>query len=174
MSANYPDGITAHNLGSRTSRWRFTHWIALLILGAIMTLALSGVLGGRANHTISHKEHGTNLRVDAPQTLRSGEFFEIGIEAWADRAIERPTIAISVPFWRNFTVNTMIPQAEGEEASDGAFAFTYGPIEPGKKLVVKIDGQVNPTLRGGNSGWLELRDGDRAFTRIPLKLKVLP
>ena len=67
-----------------------------------------------------------------------------------------------------------MPGAEEEAYSGGAFTLTYGRLEPGDLLRVKLDGQVNPTLAGGHDGWMELREGDMRLVRVPLELEILP
>lgn len=171
---SFPDGIDQEHIGAGTSRWPHAHWIALLVLGALMLLAISGALGGGKNTVLDAQGDAATLQIDTPEILRSGEFFEVHITAQARRDIAQPTIAIAAPYWRNLTINTMVPAPAEEQGTDGAFTFSYDALNAGDQLQVKFDGQVNPTLRGGNRGWIELRDGDDPLLRIPLKLKVLP
>ena len=49
----FPDGIADRHVGGQTSRWPYTHWIALLLLGALMALAVSGALGGGRNDVLT-------------------------------------------------------------------------------------------------------------------------
>ena len=170
----FPDGIADPHVGGQTSRWPYTHWIALLLLGTLMALAVSGALGGGKNDVLTAQGSAAALRIDTPQILRSGEFFEVHIDVDARQPIAEPTIAIATPYWRNMTINTMVPAPVEESGTEGAFTFSYDALEAGDHLRLKFDGQVNPTLRGGNRGWIELRDGETPLLRIPLRLKVLP
>jgi len=174
MAANLPDGISPRHLEQARPVHALSHWLPLLILGALMIAALAGLFGGWPNERKSALRNGASLAVEAPQILRAGEFFEIWIDIRADRTIEKPTLAISAPYLRNLTVNTVMPGAEEEAYSGGAFTLTYGRLEPGDLLRVKLDGQVNPTLAGGHDGWMELREGDMRLVRVPLELEILP
>jgi hypothetical protein len=72
------------------------------------------------------------------------------------------------------TINTMIPAPSEEKAGKGAFRFHYGALKPGDTLDIKVDGQINPPLFAGNSGSVELHDGDTPVARVPVEITVLP
>ncbi|MCB5426436.1 hypothetical protein H0274_14320 [Altererythrobacter sp. CC-YST694] len=174
MGADLPDGISPSHLEQTRSAHALSHWLALLVLGALMIAALAGLFGGWPSERKAALRNGASLAVEAPQILRSGEFFEIWIEVRADRPLEKPTLAISPAYLRNLTVNTVMPGAEEEAYSGDALTMGYGRLEAGQPLRIKLDGQVNPTLAGGHDGWMELREGDTRLVRIPLALEILP
>lgn len=174
MAAEFPDGIEERHLGENTRRDEHRHWKALPFLGALMLLALAGLFGGWPNRTHTTRQNDVLLAVEAPSALRSGEFFEIWVTVEAHRALAEPTIAFSAPYLRNLTINTVMPEGSEEGYANGAFLLTYDPLDTGKRLRIKLDGQVNPTLGGGNDGWIELRDGEAPLARIALGQRILP
>ena len=59
--------------------------------------------------------------------------------------------------------------------SRGLSVLSYtGATEPGERLVVKFDGQLNPNRVGRNAGAIAVRDGQRVVARRELSLLVLP
>jgi len=170
----FPDGITEQHLRTGTPLAEYTRWFMLFVLGAILLAALLGVFGGHKKPTVTAEGTAATLRVDAPAVLRNGEFFEMRVLIEPKAAVARPVIAVAQPYWRDITVNTMIPAPASESYEDGYFVLEFDPIEPGKAIEFKVDGQINPSLFGGTEGVVEARDGDRVLARVPLELRVLP
>lgn len=145
------------------------------MLGVIMALALSGLLGGAHPERSEKQASGDRLAVDAPGILRSGLFFEIVATIETQNGISKPELAFSENYLRDVTVNTVMPDAAQQGFADGAFTFEFDPLKPGDSFKVKLDAQVNPTLGGGGGeGWIELRDDGNPLVRIPLEMTVLP
>lgn len=150
-------------------------WAALAILGGVMVLALSGLLGGSHPQRSEMRAGDDLLQVDAPDILRSGLFFELVVTVETGAGLSKPELAFSENYLRNVTVNTVMPEPAGQVFSEGAFTFEFDPLKPGDTLKVKLDAQVNPTLGGGGGdGWIELRDKGRPVARVPLDMTVLP
>ena len=57
---------------------------------------------------------------------------------------------------------------------DGEFRFEFAPLEAGSSLLVKIDGQINPDILGGNAGTVTFYDGQEALVTLPIRMEVLP
>lgn len=115
-----------------------------------------------------------SLAIETPTILRAGQVFEIHVAVEGQRPIQQPALAFSAPYMRNLTINTVMPEAADHGFAGGAYVFGYDRLDPGAPLRIKLDGQVNPTLAGGNEGWIELRDGKTPLVRIPLEQKILP
>src|SRR3546814_1976410 len=88
------------------------------MLSRLMAGAMSGLLGGVHNRDLSIDTPAAAMRVHAPAVLRNGEFFEFRVQITARRDIAEPVIAISAPYWRDVTINTMVP-APAEETFSG-------------------------------------------------------
>jgi len=88
--------------------------------------------------------------------------------------LEDVTIAITPSLMQDMTINTLSPGPEKESFGTGGVRWSYGPLDKGKTLVVKIDGQINPSLFGGTKGAVALYDGDRRLGALPVSIRVLP
>lgn len=174
MSQALPDGIRESQVtgkGGLSSKFR---WFPLFILGSVLVLALLGTFGGLDSPVIEAEGEAGSLRVEAPAVLRNGEFFEMHITGVAHQALAKPTIAVSSRYWNDLTINTMLPAPASEGYEDGFFLFEFDPFEPGDRIDLKIDGQVNPPMFAGTRGAIEWRDGERVLAATPVELRVLP
>lgn len=149
-------------------------WLAFVVLSLLMAGALSGLLGGVHNRDLSARTPAAAMRVHAPAVLRNGEFFEFRVQITARRDIAEPVIAISAPYWRDVTINTMVPAPAEETFSGDAFQFKYEALKAGDRLEMKIDGQINPARIGGSRGLVSLLDGETPVAQTPIELTVLP
>lgn len=169
-----PDGIYEGLDDPVRGLKRWANAIVLMLLGAIVALGLSGALGGRNGEVLALTAPEATLAVETRPTLRNGEFFETRLRVSAARPVGDVVIAISPGVWRDMTINSFIPAPAEEKAEDGAFAFSFGPLDAGKTLDIKIDGQINPASLGGTAGTIALRDGERTLAERPLAIRVLP
>jgi hypothetical protein len=64
------------------------------------------------------------------------------------------TLEVDARYWRDLTINTMMPAPSDETSEDGDYIFSYGPLKSGQKLTAKFDGQINPPLFAGTKGHL--------------------
>lgn len=172
--ARFPDGLDDGHAQARDGLHRIPNLLSILVLGAIVAAALLGLFGGGRSRPITISGPDATLTVTTPRTMRSGLFFETRIAVVAHRPIKDVVIALPPALWRDQTINTAIPQSEKEEATDGSFAFHYGPLSAGATLDLKFDGQINPPLFAGTRGSITLRDGDRPLATIPLTYRVWP
>ena len=169
-----PDGIGDANVGDggrvRNLATLFIATVLLLLLG----LALTGTLARRPNPTETLRTADVTLAVNAPAQLRSGQFFEERMTATAHRDLSDLVIAVPPSLWRDWTVNSMIPAPAEEAFEDGRFAFHYGAVKAGEAVEIKVDAQLNPSLFGGTSGAIIVRDADAVLGELPLATRVLP
>lgn len=171
--ADLPQGITELHLAPKM-RNPVPNLSALLFFAVILLAALSGAFGGQPHPRLASKTEGATLTVAAPQLIRNGEFFEMRMDFVAHRPIGDATLEISQSYWKDLTINTMIPAPQSEEAIDGKYRFSFGSLQPGARLSVKIDGQINPPLFAGNAGVIALYDGEQRVAAIPVQMKVWP
>ncbi len=169
---DYPQGIEERHATASGSRR--ASWWRLGVLAVILSVALSGFLGGAPAPTRRTATAAASLAVTSPDRLRNGMFFETRISARAKRPVADAVIALPVAMWRDMTVNTMIPAPAEEEVRGGEFRFHFGPLGAGETLGFKIDGQINPPRLGGSAGRVRLLDGDVELAALPLSLKVIP
>ncbi len=171
--ADFPDGLSETHLQPK-SRTRLLSLLLSAILGGLMVAAFLGLFGGQPSDAMTTQTAAADFVVVTPQKLRNGEFFEMRISVNAKRALVAPSIAVSSAYWNNVTVNTVMPEPAGQSSKSGYFVLEYDALNPGDSLFLKVDGQINPTLRGGNRGVIELRDGEQTIAKIPLRMEVLP
>ena len=170
----YPEGIGEEHVHPQSFLRRYLGWWALALLAALIAIALTGTLGGRPNTTFRADSPRAGLAVNAPEVLRSGEFFEMRFRVRAKQPIEKPVLAVAHSYLRDLTLNTFKP-SPAEESSDGTFyRMEFGAMEPGDSFELMIDGQVNPDLFGGTRGSIELLDDKTRITGMALELEVRP
>ncbi len=131
-----------------------------------------GIFGGHPNPRQVTRFPAATVITEFPEILRNGEFFEMRLTIDVSQPFQDLQIGISEPYWRDLTINTMIPASAEEVSRDGFHRFSYGEARQGETLTIKIDGQINPTLQGQSGGALILTDGDRQVGSIPLRLRV--
>lgn len=171
---NYPTGLSPAHAEGRGGRSALRRLLPVLFLGLVVALSFSGIFGGTPNATHRAAAPRAELTVEAPRVLRSGEFFEMRFRIAAAAPLADATLTVDTALLHELTVNTIIPAAASEEAADGVLRFSYGPLEAGEVIDIKLDGQVNPRLFLGNDGTVALADGEAELARVPLKLTVLP
>lgn len=168
-----PQGIAERHFAPRT-RNPAPNLSAVLFFAGILLASFLGVFGGQPHPQLKSKAESATLMVASPDRIRNGELFEIRVEAAAHRPISDATLEVSASFWKDLTINTMIPSPEREEAINGKYRFSFGPLSAGDTLSIKVDGQINPPLFAGNSGNIALYDGERKIADIPVTMKVWP
>ncbi len=172
MPTAYPHGIDESHASADSNR--HASWWRLGILALILGVALSGLLGGAPAPTERVDTPAATLAVTTPDRLRNGMFFETRVEVLAKRPVADAVIAFPAGYWRDLTVNTMIPGPAEEEYRGGEFRFHFGPLAAGDQLEFKIDGQINPARIGGSGGRVRLLDGEAELAALPLSLTVIP
>ena len=168
----FPDGIDDDHVTALEGWRRHASPLALVVFGAVVLLALTGMLGHERDWQAQAGV--TSLAVHAPETIRNGEFFEMRITVESDEQIDELGIGVATSLWEDMTVNTMIPGAAEETSRDGEFRFTFDRLEGGSAFELKVDLQVNPDIVGGNEGSITVYDGESAVTTVAIRMSVLP
>lgn len=147
---------------------------SLLLLGLILAIACSGLLGGYPHPVRTGENEQVKLTVATPATLRNGLVFETRILIEPRQPIGDVVLTVSPDLWRDVTINSAIPAAEKEEFVDGMIRMSFGAGQPGKPIAIKFDSQINPPLVGGNAGEVAVFDGGRRLATVPIETMVLP
>jgi hypothetical protein len=168
----YPDGLDADDIRPVGPWRRHASPLGVGVFGVVVLLALLGAFGHE--RTWVADESDIRLEVHAPEVIRNGEFFEMRIRVEADAPLAELVIGVADSLWRDITVNTMIPAASEEENVDGETRFTFSELAAGSQLLLKIDGQINPDLIGGNAGRVTVYDGDEEMVADDVSISVLP
>ena len=167
---DWPDGVEDRHAGPSGRLHALP--IGIVVLSLVMIAGLLGFAG--REETVSASGGGVRLEWHAPTLIRNGEFLEMRIRLDADEAIARPVLGIDASVWEDLTVNTFIPAAADESSVDGEFRFEFAPLQAGSSLLVKVDGQINPDILGGNAGTVTVYDGQEALVSLPIRMEVLP
>jgi hypothetical protein len=170
----FPDGLAHRHLQGNEGWLKHASPVSVAVLGAVLLLALSGLLGGSGDAEISAFAPDADLVVTTPTTVRNGVFFETLIEVRAKRDFGELVLAVEPSLWRDVTQNSMLPAAADESFEDGRFRYSYGKVEAGRSLTVKIDSQINPSLVAGDEGTVAVLDGDRKVAEVSVPMRVLP
>jgi hypothetical protein len=158
-------------------RYRLHHkWMnaaTLVLLGSIVAAGLVGLFGGY-DHRSAAEGGNASLKISGPSIIRNGEYDEMTIEMMARRPIGNAALEIDAAFWREITINTMIPAPEKEELRNGIMRFEFGALDAGETAQFKIDAQVNPHRFGASEGRFVLLDGNRPLVSLARELTVMP
>lgn len=167
-----PDGIEPRHIHEEHGSGVMT-WGGVVLLGVVMTLAVFGSFG--IVTLLSDAREGVKLTIEGPQRIRSGEYFEMMFTIETEREIKDAVLSVDADVWHDMTINTMIPMAVEEGFQDGSFDFHYGALPAGARLLVKVDGQVNPRYPPGpNRGAIEVTDGPATLASVDYTIMVFP
>jgi hypothetical protein len=171
---SFPDGIDPDYVSSPSALRRHASPIWLVLLGGLLAVALTGLLGGGSVSVLTSEGPGASLQVESPVILRNGEFFEMVVRMTARRPIDDLVLSIEPGLLERLTQNSMLPAASAETFDGGSYRFSYGAKQAGETVMVKQDFQINPDLLGGVSGRIALLDGDAEIAGIPMAIEVRP
>jgi hypothetical protein len=145
----------------------------LTVLGILLAAALVGIFGGETR--LTGAGNGLEVVVDGPVRIRNGEVLEMRLMVSTKRDIRDLVLLVDKDIWHNVTVNTFIPAATGEGFRGGAFEFHFGALPAGNSLLVKVDGQINPSHRPArNDGNISFADGETVLATVSYIMDVLP
>ena len=168
----YPEGIVDDHARPVAGWRRHASPASVAIFGAVVALALFGVLGHERDWEAA--SGGASLAVHMPEVIRNGEFLEMRITVAAQEPIQELVIGIDAGLWEDLTINTMIPAATDETSENGEFRFTFAELAADTRFLFKVDAQINPDILGGNEGMVTVYDGDVALVETRIEYGVMP
>ena len=143
------------------------------VFTAVAALALWGFIGQRDSRSVA-EANGVRMVLEAPEAVRGGLYFQATVEITTEAAIESPRLVLDEGWFEGMQVNSIEPAAESEVGRDGRVVLTYPALEPGDRLKLWLQFQVDPTSPGRRSYDIELDDETRPLVRIDRELTVLP
>jgi hypothetical protein len=174
-TAQLPEGLSREEdveLQHRGGQvWSRRAGLALLALVAL--LALLNLAGQRASTTTTAGPT-AEFDVRAPAHLRGGLLYQARFTVLARKPIKNLHLVLSPGWFEGLTMNTMEPSAGQEGSRDGKPSFSYGSLDPGRRLVVWTEWQVNPTTVTHRSLEADVYDGGARLAHIHRTLTVLP
>jgi hypothetical protein len=175
MASSVPDGLDVER--NRDLRGRARHpayrRVLLCLVAVFPVLALLNVFGQRPTVTSAHAP-AADMKVTAPERLRSGLIFQVRVEVLAHQAISSPQLIFSQGWWESMSENSIAPNPSSQTSANGRVTLTYNKLSAGHTLIVWLYFQVNPTNVGKRSEDIELTDGSNAITNIHRSLTIFP
>ena len=153
-----------------------SQWIRRALMGAFAALAviaLLNVVGQRASE-VTAAGPAAQLTVRSPTRLRGGLLYQTAFTVVARHHIERLHLVLSPGWFDGITMNTLEPSPGQEGSRNGRVSLSYGTLDPGQRLVVFIEWQVNPTTVDRRDLYANLYDGGKQLARVRRTVTILP
>jgi hypothetical protein len=172
--ADTPQFLTLADNRDRTERLELVFrrgFFGLILL--VLIAGLLNVFGQRP--TNSHAAStAADLEVFAPEALRGGLYYQGRITVEAKEEIEKATLVFDSGWTEQMQINTIEPSPVGESSRDGKLALDMGHLAAGRKLVLWLQFQVNPTNVGRRSQDVALYDDTTLLAEINRTVTVFP
>ncbi len=170
-----PEGLTLdhhRDLHGRERRPNVRH-VLFALLCAFLLLGLLSVFGQVPSSDVAETE-AARFEVNAPTKLRGGLFFQGRYEVEAIEDLEEATVVLDPGWLEDITLNTVEPAPVEEASRDGRIALVLGRIPAGRRHILFLHFQVNPTAAGRRSQDVELYDGERLLASFDRDAIVWP
>jgi hypothetical protein len=172
--ADTPQFLTLADNRDRTERRELVFRRSFFSLLALFLLAgLLNVFGQRPTNTHAATS-AADLHVFAPEALRGGLYYQGRITVEAKEDIEKATLVFDSGWTEQMQINTIEPSPIGESSRDGRLTLDMGHLAAGRKLVLWLQFQVNPTNVGRRSQDVELYDDTRLLATADRTVTVFP
>jgi hypothetical protein len=147
--------------------------VVMTLFAVVALLGLTGVFGQPQRSSGATGETAT-LRLQAPETVRGGLFFQARVDVETTSAISQPRLVLDEGWTEGLQVNSIEPAPESESSRDGRLELSFPDVAAGERLRIWFQFEVNPTNVGRRSFAIELDDATRPLARIDRTLTVLP
>jgi hypothetical protein len=145
----------------------------MCLVAAVPVIALFNVFGQRPTTSRASASAGS-LQLYAPSNLRGGLLYMARFTVAAEQDLKKANLVLA-PGWAESTqINTIEPSPIGEGSDNGKLVFQLGHIAAGKKYVLFMEFQVNPTNVGSHNQDVTLKDGDATLTTLHRSVFVYP
>ncbi|NUR77543.1 MAG: hypothetical protein HOQ28_14820 [Thermoleophilia bacterium] len=143
------------------------------LLCVVPVLALLNLFGQRPS-TSSAAVGAAHLEVYAPTRVRGGVLFEARFNVTAQHDLQKAILVLDAGWLEGMTINGVEPQPVAEASADGRLSLDLGHIPAGKKYLLFMQFQVNPTNVGHRNQTVQLYDGDRKLAEVRRTITVFP
>ena len=143
------------------------------LLALVLLAGLLNVFGQRPTESLAATS-AADLRVFAPGDIRGGLYYEGRFTVEAKEEIDHAILVLDGGWTEQMQINTIEPSPIGEASRDGRLALDFGHVNAGRKLVVFLQYQVNPTNVGRRSQDVELYDDETLLAKVDRTLTVYP
>jgi len=170
--ADLPDQLTlARNRDRESSRDVLIRRTLVALIGIVVLLGLLNAFGQRPS-TSRAATSKAELEVYAPARVRGGLSYMARFTIRAHDELKNATLVLDPGWAEGITINTIEPPPLGEGSEDGRLVLELGHVPAGKRHVLFVHMQVNPTNVGRRSQDVELRDGHRTIATIDRTITV--
>ena len=114
------------------------------------------------------------LSVVAPTSVRGGLIWEARFDVHAVRTIRDARLVLDSDWLEANTVNTIEPSPSQETSRNGALELDLGRVPAGRRHLLFMQFQTNPTNVGRRTVTVALLDGNEQLLRISRTLTVFP
>jgi hypothetical protein len=144
--------------------------------GLLVLFLIAGLLNvfGQRPTTSHAAASAAELEVFAPKALRGGLYYQGRITVEAREDIEKATIVFDSGWTEQMQINTIEPSPVGESSRDGKLALDMGHLAAGRKLVLWLQFQVNPTNVGRRSQDVALYDDTTLLAEVDRTVTIFP
>ena len=143
------------------------------LLTIVIVAALLNLFGQRPTNTLAAAS-AADLKVFAPAAVRGGLYYEGRITVEAKSELEKTTLVFDSGWTEQMQINTIEPSPVGEASRDGKLTLDFGHLGAGRRLVVWLQFQVNPTNVGRRSQDVALYDDTTLLATANRKVTVFP
>ena len=145
----------------------------LLIPAVIVVLALANVFGQRPE-TSTASTSAASLSVFAPTSVRGGLIWEARFDIHAVRTLHDARLVLDSDWLEANTVNTIEPSPSQETSRNGALELKLGRVGAGRRHLIFMQFQTNPTNVGRRTVTVAHLDGNQRLLRISRTLTIFP
>ncbi|HEY2542384.1 MAG TPA: hypothetical protein VGH92_04965 [Gaiellaceae bacterium] len=150
--------------------WRRGLTLALL---AFLVAGLANEFG-QAQDVVRAGGGSASLELSAPAHLRGGLLYTVRFTITARRDVKNAVLELSPGWADGLQINTIEPSPLGQASRNGDMLFTLGHIPAGRKYVLFMGFQVNPTNVGSHNADVTLYDGGKQLVHIDRTVTVFP
>jgi hypothetical protein len=173
--AAIPDGIVLKRHrdleGRRNHAWVRRALIALI--GLVPLLALFNLFGQRPQLATASSS-AADLELYAPGHVRGGLLWEARFTITAHRDLKDAVLQLDKGWLEGMTANTIEPSPVGEGSNDGRLVLDLGHVPSGRRYILFMQFQVNPTNIGRRPQNVRLYDGKTLLTTIHRVVTIFP
>jgi hypothetical protein len=145
----------------------------LALVGIVPLLALLNLFGQRP-HVETAQAASAALQLYAPGHVRGGLLWEARFTITARQELKDAVLELDKGWAEGMSINTIEPSPIGEASHDGKLVLDLGHIPAGKRYILFIQFQVNPTNVGRRPQAVRLYDGKQLLTTLHRIITIFP
>jgi hypothetical protein len=157
--------------GRRKDAW--VRRALLTLVAAVPLLALTNLFGQRP-HVATAAAEAATLELYAPGHVRGGLLWEARFTVVAHRELKDAVLELDKGWLEGMQINTIEPAPVGEGSNDGNLVLDLGHVPSGRRYILFMQFQVNPTNVGRRPQNVRLYDGSEPLATIHRRITIFP